>query len=350
MATPTLRALREGIPQLTEMCLVGRPGPVSVLEGLPWHDSSLCFKPRSKSKALLSRRGVVGALRSRSFDAMVLFPNSIGSALIAYLSGIPRRIGYESDGRSWLLTDRLPRYQGNIDYRNLSCIEYYLRLAQYLGCPSTDRQMEIALQASDLEDANDLWQKFGFEDHVPTVMFNTSSASAPSRLWPIEQTIRSARTLAREHGLQVIVHCGPADRERANAIEHGADHPKVRSMGTCHDLPLGLSKGVMVKSALVVTTDSGPRHMAAALNRPVIGLYGPTDPTKNGTFNIPETVLNAKLACQPCAKHQCPLVHNNCMHSLNYRLVTNAIVQRLSEIAQPEAVAVGSSTIPRIAA
>ncbi len=351
MATPTIRSLRDGLPDLEELCAVGRFAPVAVLEGAPWVDSTLTFKPRSRDSKIVSRRGLVSKLKSRGFDMIVLLPNSLSSGLIAYLSGVKRRVGYAKDGRTWLLTDPISQRENDVDHRKKPTIDYYLNIANHLGCSTEDRTMKLFVSDLDREIARKMYSSFQFSWENPTVVFNTSSATATSRLWPVGHASRAARQLADRHGVQVIVHCGPLDRDRANAIAYGASHPLVMSMGQIEDIPIGLSKAVLEQANVVLSTDSGPRHMAVALNKKVVSLFGPTDPNSTQTYNQPETILNAPIACQPCGQSKCPLVHNNCMHGLTYPVVVQAVLEQLEETFESQPMGhISSNALPRRAA
>ncbi len=327
MATPTIRALRDGLPNVDELCVVGRYAPVAVLEGTPWIDSSIIYKPRSTDSKIVSRRGLVAMLKRRGFNMVVLLPNSLSAGLIGYLSGAKRRIGYAKDGRSWLLTDPIPQWDGVVDHSKKPTIDYYLQIANRLGCSIVDRRMQLFVSDSDQKLAKDLYSRFQFSSESPTVVFNTSSATAASRLWPVGHASRAAKLLADQFGIQIIVHCGPSDRERANAIAFGASHRLVKSMGHIEDIPIGLSKALLSQANVVVSTDSGPRHMAIALDKRVVSLFGPTAPEGTQTYNQPETILQVPMDCQPCGKAKCPLVHNNCMHGLAYPVVVDAVLK-----------------------
>ncbi len=342
MATPTIRALRAGLPDLEELCVVGRYAPVAVLEGAPWIDSTITYKPRSKDSKTPSRRGLINTLRSRGFDMIVLLPNSLSAGMIGYLSGAKRRIGYAKDGRTWLLTDAIPRRDVDIDHSKKPTIDYYLHLASRLGCDTSDRAMQLFVSDADRLLAKNFYSQLGFDWHVPTVLFNTASATAQSRLWPVGHASRAAKLLASNYCIQVIVHCGPQDRDRANAIAFGASHEKVKSMGEIVDIPIGLSKGLMEQASVVVSTDSGPRHMAVALNKNVVTLFGPTAPENTQTYNRPESILRLKMDCQPCGKGKCPLVHNNCMHGLTYPTVVKAVLERIGS-AEPRELSADTS-------
>lgn len=334
MATPTIRAIRNGMPAIDELCAVGRYAPIAVLEGAPWIDSTITFKPRSQDSKTVSRRGLVSKLKSRGFDLIVLLPNSLSAGLIGYFSGAKRRMGYAKDGRTWLLTDPIPQKENEVDHRKKPTIDYYLNIARHLGCSIDDRSMQLFVSDSDRDLARTIYSKFQFSWESPTVVFNTSSAAASSRLWPVGHASRTARLLADRHGVQVIVHCGPSERDRANAIAFGASHPLVKSMGQIEDIPIGLSKAVLEQANVVVSTDSGPRHMAVALNKNVVSLFGPTDPEATRTYNLPEKTLRVPMDCQPCGQVKCPLVHNNCMHGLTYPVVVQAILEYLKTSAE----------------
>ncbi len=124
----------------------------------------------------------------------------------------------------------------------------------------------------------------------------------------------------------MLLHCGPGEREAADAIASRINHPRVQSMGRAKSLPLGLTKAVMERASVVVSTDSGPRHIAVALDRPVISLFGPTDPVWTRTYNVTETEMGLHMACRACWKKTCPLGHNRCMRDLGVETVYGAVV------------------------
>jgi len=317
------------MPEIEELCVVGRYAPVAVLERGPWVDSTLIYQPRSKNPKTLSRRGLVAELKRRQFDMIVLLPNSLSAGLISYLSGAKRRVGFAKDGRTLLLTDPIPLYDESADHRKEPAIDYYLNIAKHLGCDDSDRRMQLFVSEQERDQARSLYSRFQFQWDLETVLFNTSSAAAASKLWPVGHASRAAKELATNHGIQVVVHCGPADRDRANAIAFGADHPLVKSMGQEDDIPISLSKAVIEQASVVVSTDSGPRHMAVAMNKKVISLFGSMDPEITRTYNLPETILKVPMACQPCGKETCPLIHTNCMHALTYSMVVKAVLEQL---------------------
>lgn len=357
MATPTLRALAK-LPSLEEMILVGKPGPLAVLEGLPHAENQIAYKPRSRSPEWLSRRGAAAELRRRHLDAIVLLPNSLSSGFMAWLSGIPRRIGYAKNGRGILLTDAIPLRSASehsfadsspsplsrMDWSRQPAIDYYLNLAKQLGADISDRRMELVARSIDLDEATRFLKRVGFDRTRKLILLNNASGTSPSRLWPQEYAVQLAKRLA-EAGHQVLFHSGPADRQNSLAYAEAAHHPLVQSMGVAENLPLGLSRGLISAADLLVTTDSGPRHIGIALNKQVITLFGPTDIALTRTYNIPEIVIETKQTCRPCGKDICPLQHHKCLRDLG----PDALVKAVATLLADSPLSRQSSTTPSAA-
>ncbi|MCU0720735.1 MAG: glycosyltransferase family 9 protein [Pirellula sp.] len=338
MATPALRAIAS-LPNLDELILIGRPGPLSLLENAPYANRTIAFKPRSKASSALGRRALAMELRRRKLDTILLLPNSLSSACIAIIAGIPRRVGFARDGRSWLLTDRIPlhsRKNKNVtadslhilsqenNWREAAAIDYYLRLARQLGCDTDDRTMEMFVSDQDKRSAQLLLKQLGFSSNERLVVINNSSATALSRLWPKQYAVDACLSLAKS-GVQVLIHAGPDDRRDANQMADAVSHRNVQSMGQASELPLGLSRGILSMADVVVSTDSGVRHIAVSLNRNVVSLFGPTQSKLTKTYNRPEIQLENSLDCRPCLKDACPLKHHRCMSEISTDRVLQAV-------------------------
>ena len=140
--------------------------------------------------------------------------------------------------------------------------------------------------------------------------------------------------MERVPGARVLVHCGPGDRDDARAIERQAALPAVRSLADEAKLPFGLAKAVIRRAAAVVTTDSGPRHIAAAFRRPTIVLHGPMDPRLSRSEEPRLVEMRLDLPCSPCGKRTCPLGHHDCMRLLSVDDVGRSLVATLAENAR----------------
>lgn len=306
MAIPALRALRSGCARKVKLIGVSRPGPAHLLREQNWIDEWLVYKPHGRSP-LLNRRRLVVELQRMKCDSALLMTNSLSSAVLAAASRIPRRIGYSRDSRSWLLTDRIKLLTSGGRSLPVPAIDYYLRLAEYMGCPSVDRDMQLSIDPKYEVQADQLWRAIGFHESRKTIVINNNAASANERLWPEESVLRLANKLVRTLDVQVLLHCGPSEVEGTNRIAQKANHDRIRSMGCSSELPIGLSLAVFARAETIVTTDSGARHLAVAMNRPVVTLFGPTQPVWTTTYNIPEIHVQSPFACNACrrrAKHK----------------------------------------------
>ncbi len=338
MATPTLRALRRTFPE-SKIVGVMRPVIHDVLEQAwgderAWIDESLLFTKKAGSKKTSgvagSRWSLVRQIRRSGANVAVLLTNSLWSAAVVRLAGVRRVVGYDRDARGIFLSDRVPVPHDGSRLRPISPIDYYLQRAQWLGCDlqldSIDsRAMQLGVTPADQFRAERLWKQVGFSANWPTVAINCGSATDPARLWPVEHVRELAGRLAVELNAQVLLHCGPAERDDCNAIARSIAHSRVASMGIAEQLPIGLSKAVLKRSDMVVSTDSGPRHLAVALDRPVVSLFGATTPEWTQTYNVPETTLTAGADCSDCLPAAQSGKHQHSMRDISVERVLAAV-------------------------
>ncbi len=314
MATPAFRALRQGFPN-AKLTLVIKPGVWPTLEGTTWFDEIIRFDPHSLDREERTIR-VVRRLRRERFDVAVLFPNSIRSAWIAWLAGIPRRVGFVRHGRGWLLSEGL-HYPRDAMGRRLPTpiVESYLKLARQLGCRVDSVRTELATTCDDEVAADLAWSELGLDSCDRVVCFNTGGAFGPAKSWPSTHFAELARRLASEADVAVLVLCGPDERASAQEIVRLASHPRIVSLAD-RSLGIGLTKACVRRSTLLITTDSGPRHFAASFNTPVITLFGPTHVAWTRTHHPGALHLFHPVPCGPCQRAVCPEGHHRCMREL----------------------------------
>jgi heptosyltransferase II len=317
MATPALKAIAAH-PGYRDLTLVGRYAPIAVLEGVV-DAESIVYKPRSKQQDQFSRLGLARELRRRRFECAILLPNSLSTAMIAVVAGIRRRVGYSRGGRGWLLTDRISA----VGWKDVPVIDAYLNIAQHLGCSIESRRMMLPITPEDLALSDRMLAGFNFDRSRPLILVNNGSAVGTARLIPNERWHAILGSLSRD--FNVVIHCGPKDRESANAAERIVGSPVVRSMGNEKSFPFGLSKGIIARSDLVVSSDSGLRHMAVALDKQVVSFFGPTAPALTRTYNQPELLIEQELPCRPCYKTECPLGHRACLADIQTERVADAV-------------------------
>jgi heptosyltransferase II len=321
MATPALCALRSHFPN-AHIIGIMKPYVAGVLEGGDWFDEPIFSDRAFGSTGVLA---VAQALRSRGIDLAVLFPNSFRSALTAWLGGCRRRIGYARYGRTALLTDALiPVRDTRGRVTPSPIIDAYNLLVERAGCPRPSYRMELFTTLADEQAADRVWELSGLSVFAEVICLNPGAAFGAAKHWPARSFAKLARDLAEQRGCGVLVLCGPSERDMALDIMRQAGHAAVHALAAYTkpataagpDISLGLTKACVRRSHLLVTTDSGPRHFAAAFGRPVVSLFGPTHIAWTDTYYPAEVQLQRRVPCGPCQLRVCPLDHR-CMNELS---------------------------------
>ncbi len=333
MATPSLRALRRHFPD-THITLLTRPNTLDVLSGGPWMDDVLAWQPTKRGlRRLADPMATAARLRRKSFNWALLLSNSFRSALVARLARIPRRIGYDRDGRGLLLTDRLapPREDGRFAF--ISTVHYYNDLVMTLGCPDPGESMELFTTPEDERAVDARLAGWGIGHHHPLVVINPGAAFGSSKLWLPQRYAAVADRLVAERDAQIVITCGPGEEPLAWQIHDTMQKPAHvvdRPRGT-----LGQLKALIARCDLLLNNDTGPRHFAKALKRPVVTVFGSTHPEWTHTDYPQERIVRIDVECGPCQKKICPLEHHECMTGVTVDMVYEAACALLDGDALP---------------
>jgi heptosyltransferase-2 len=331
MATPAVRALRQ---HFHDAHLIGimRSYISGVLEGSGWLDDLV----------LLERHGpwsgrwpsAAARLRGYGVDLAILLPNSFRAGLVAWLGRCRRRVGYARSNRSGLLTESLePVRDARGKLRPSPVMLAYNRLVEAIGCPVRSERLELFTTARDEAAADAVWLEAGLAHRAEVICLNPGAAFGSAKCWPVESFAALARQLVDQRGSGVLVLCGPGEHELARRIARQAGRPAVHSLAD-YPLSLGLTKACVRRADLLITTDSGPRHFAAAFDRPVVTLFGPTHIPWTETFHPKAVHLQKRVDCGPCQQRVCPLDHR-CMRLLTPIQVFNAAVELLTRFPVP---------------
>lgn len=312
MATPALRALRRQFPEARFVGVL-KPNVAGVLAGTGWLDEIVFLNrqgPADQRWAAASAR-----LRRAAVDLAILFPNSFHSAFVAWLGRCRRRVGYARYARSCLLTDRLAPVCDDEGRRMPSpVLDAYNRLAERVGCPWPGYRMELAVTDRDERMAEAVWRQAELEALPEVICLNPGAAFGAAKHWPAESFARLTQLLVDRRGSGVLVLCGPGEQDLARRIVQLADRRGVHALAG-QPLSLGLTKACVRRADLLIATDSGPRHFAAAFGRPVVTLFGPTHVAWTETYYPKAVHLQKKVDCGPCQLRTCPLDHR-CMKGL----------------------------------
>jgi heptosyltransferase-2 len=327
MATPALRALRQHFAG-ADLIGVMRPYVAGVLHGSPWLDRDIYLD----SKGSWSARWPIAAARLRYErpDLTVVFPNSFRTGLVAWLGGSRRIVGYRRYGRGWMLSTALEPIRDNSGtLKPTPIIDAYNALARSVGCPDPGYRMELFTTTEDELAADAVWRHSGLGAFAEVVCLNPGAAFGSAKCWDVEYFVHLAQDLADLRGSGVLVLCGPQEAALSRNIARLAKRPAVHSLAdVAPKLSLGLSKTCVRRADLLITTDSGPRHFAAAFDRPVITLFGPTHIPWTDTHYRKAVHLQKKVDCGPCQLRVCPLDHR-CMKLLRPGEVHAAAAQLL---------------------
>ncbi len=323
MAQPLFRLLKEQAPDAI-LDVLAPPGPAAVLKHMPEirHIHPTHFF--HKKLELFARWKCARQLQKIGYTHAYILPNSAKSALIPWMAGIPIRIGYTGEQRYGLLTQRFPNHQRHRPRPFM--VQHYAALAGIPLAPieatSTENVLEQLQQQLPLPQlqvpANDassraLLQRLGIDGSRPLLALCPGAEYGPAKRWPPEHFAVLAQHLTKAFPALQIIALGIA-KEAPLAATLCEKAPHVHNL--CGKTTLEEACILLARASAVVANDSGLMHVAAALQRPLLALYGPTDPRHTPPLTTRSRIAWLHLACSPCFARTCPLGHNRCQWEL----------------------------------
>jgi heptosyltransferase-2 len=287
-----------------EVAVVARPSVASLFALVP-----------GGPRVIQLPRGQTEPLRREQFDAAILFPNSIHSALTAWRANIRERWGYRANCRDFLLTRRVARPP------RVHQAESYQRLVAALGYPNGPLEPKLSVPAAAIDRARDALVARGWDGNAPLVAIAPGAAYGSAKRWPAESFAALARSVARD-GTTVVLVGSSGDRSAADEV---VERAAVHAVDLVGDTDLPMLAAVLVASRALVTNDSGAMHVAAALGVPVVAMFGPTTESETRPIGpIAPTILTHDVWCRPCMLRECPLTHR-CMRGITVDMVAAAL-------------------------
>ncbi|HET7293342.1 MAG TPA: glycosyltransferase family 9 protein [Vicinamibacteria bacterium] len=286
--------------------------------------------PRAQALTLGAARRVAAEVRLEQYDVALDFQGLWKSALWARFAGAPRVVGFASGWRREPLSALLIREGASPTSEAVHVIDKNLALLRALGIDEVGLR-EFPLPPSEAE-AVTVRQGLKSLGLGGFVILNPGGGWA-SKLWPPESYGTVARAL-RERGLEALVTWGPGEQALADRVVRASEGAAVR----CFPTTLLEYMELCRETRLVIAADTGPLHVASAVGAPVLGLYGPTDPERNGPFSPDDRVVRRVPLCSPCHRRRCR-VHDGVMRAITPTEVVRAIDARLG-ISFPESRAV----------
>ncbi|HUW17949.1 MAG TPA: lipopolysaccharide heptosyltransferase II [Sedimentisphaerales bacterium] len=322
LCTPALRAIRRHF-ESSQIAFFARPVVRELLSPGAFNDIWIEQKTGNPL-------AIAYTFSRHKFTHAILLKNSFGSALAAWLARIPHRIGYAREGRSPLLTQKLhpPRLPTG-KFKPISMIDYYLAIPSALGARTADRTLELSVDSQDDEKLYGKLPELGRPDGI-VVTLVPGGAFGPSKCWPSERFAQTADRLIENYDATVIVSVA-SNRLETQIAKEICDSSRQRLINLAErPLTLGELKALFSSSDLVISNDTGPRHIAIALGRKVITLFGPNDPAWTETGHNDEIQLIGRAPCAPCRKPKCKQPEHLCMQAITVQMVYDA-AKRLLE-------------------
>lgn len=317
---PVVAALRQRWPSVHLSWLVKRQwaGLVERIEGVDqvWPlDASLTDWLRQAR-----------ALRAQRWDLVMDLQGLLRSAAMGWLSGGMTRLGFANgrEGSPWLYTHRVP-----VPTLDMHAVDRYLLVAAAAGAATQGPpQFRFKMPDEDLAVVRGVFQRNGLSIEKPWVAMHVS-ARWPTKRWPLRSFAAVADQLAK-HGVGPIVAIGsPDERKEVEQLQSLSATAIVDLTGA---IPLGCLPVFLSRAAAMVTNDSGPMHVAAAVGTPVVALFGPTSAIRTGPYGPNHRVLTHEVSCRPCFSRVCR--HSpqmECLHAIAPEDVVKAVREALTE-------------------
>lgn len=318
LAIPAIRALRHAFPN-TEFTVLASPTNLTYLAQCPYIDKRIPFGtlgPRLFAK-----------LRQEDFDwAIDLEHWPRLSALLAYASGAPMRIGFRTKGQSrhFLFTASVPHIPGRHEVRN------FLDLATRLGCPTLEFGLEVWCSEAEQTWLRQTLAAAGVSRELPLFVLHPEAGrrGEPRRRWPVERYAALADTLVARYGAEIVLTGAPGEVKVSQEI---AKRTKHRTVVLAGQTDVNQLAALFAEATLVVGGNCGPMHLAAAAGASVIGLHGPTNFAQWGPWSHNSGVVCASLPCSPCLnlgfEYGCQALPDGtspCMHTIEVARVLQA--------------------------
>lgn len=328
MALPALRAVRKKFSD-AHIAIVARPYVADIYRDQSICDEWIAYDPKGVHRGWRGRELLAKELRSKQFSVALLLQNAFDAAWLAWRAGIPQRVGYARDGRSFLLTKavKLPK-PGEIPPHEKF---YYLELLRRAGwIDELTDDPHIALHVPDparqraLKTLLNAWVR----PQGLRVAVGAGASYGSAKCWPPARFAKALNDFVSDTDADVILFGTAAEAAVSSAIAADLRRAPIDLTGktSIADLPALLSQ-----CHIFLGNDSGAMHVAAAVGLPVVAIFGPTDPQGTAPVTLRATILQQKPYCSPCFLRLCPTDHR-CMTAVTPEMVEQTLRARFAEV------------------
>jgi heptosyltransferase-2 len=316
--------LRAACPQ-ARITVVAKPLVAELLLHHPDIGEIVVYDKDGRHSGALGMFRMAGEVRRRGFDSALLLQNAIDAALLAFLAGIPERMGYATDARRVLLTRPVAVTE---EILSLHHAEYYLRLLSLLGAPRPERP-RLALRVTEEEVASmrSRLAALGVPEGRRVVGINAGATFGSAKRWFPDRFAKVADTLSEEWDMSVVLMGSVPEMPLSAEIEAAMGRKPVNLAGrtTVREL-----MALLASCSFLVTNDSGPMHIGAAFDVPIAAVFGPTDWRKTSPWSEKAKVVRVDVDCSPCHLRECDRGHE-CMLGVTAEMVVTAAKELMAE-------------------
>ena len=315
LSQPLLQLLKQQHPD-AEIDYLAPPWTLPLLARMPEVRQGITNPFGHGALQLGARRRLGLTLRSHAYDHALVLPNSFKSALIPWFAGIPQRSGFRGEARWGLINDLRTLNEQKLP----QMAQRFAALALIPGNALPAQLPQPALQSS-AEQQQRLLARLGLPLDKPVIAFCPGAEYGPAKRWPEAHFAALARLLTNR-GCAVWLVGSPKDHAVAETIVQAS---AGTALNLCGKTDIAEAADLLAAARLVVTNDSGLMHIAAAVGRPVIALYGSSSPQFTPPLSDHARIITLNLACSPCFQRTCPLGHFKCLNDLTPERVFAAI-------------------------
>ncbi len=285
------------------------PWVAAVLHAMPQINGEVLDNPFAHGQLRLKDRWALArSLKQRGYDAAYVLPNSLKSALIPFLAGIPQRIGFTGESRYGLINVRHTLDTSDTPLQ----VERYAVLAETPGTRLPRPYPQPALSSDPAEHQRTL-ASLGLEPSAAPVVFCPGAEFGPAKRWPEKHFAALARELSTQ-GIPVWLLGSRKDAAVGDEIVRLSEGA---ARNLCGSTSLAQAIHLIASARHVVTNDSGLMHVAAALGTPLTALFGSSSPGYTPPLSDKARILSLNLPCSPCFKRECPLGHLDCLNRIS---------------------------------
>lgn len=319
MATPILTDVRKAFPSahITAMC---RTPICDLLKEDLDIDELFCFSKVNSYGRRSDQRDIIEKIRKGDYDLGILLTRSFSSAWLFWRGNVKRRLGFRGNCRSLLLTDKI-NVPANVREQHL--VHTYKMLLEPLGIGISETRPRLFLKDQELEEAQVLLKRLGISPEARLVGINPGAAYGSAKCWLPERFRAVTEKLLKLQNVQIVYFGDATTQPLVKEICEGLPVINLAGLTTLRELA-----SLIKLCSAILTNDSGPMHIAAAVGTPLVALFGSTNEIATGPYKT-GTVIHKHVDCSPCYKRVCP-IDFRCMKRIETDEVYDALVKILN--------------------